>query len=217
MELAVQVRDKLDRMVVGVWPLGPEVTPWAVGVTSAIFCVLNLFMVGGPILATRLHGKYSSPACLPFAGPFLLTLWVRATHRPWWAIPLVWCCDAGTILVLVSIPVLASHWWKTSSHTQILGLHATIGKQRATLTIHSTGRYHLEKYWNREPGEPGAVRAGQLGNVSELNGSYLLKPDYGGSKKLELQADGSFQIVEEQLTEMTRNLALADWHFERDT
>ncbi|HVH72436.1 MAG TPA: hypothetical protein VNB49_15185, partial [Candidatus Dormibacteraeota bacterium] len=88
-------------------------------------------MVGGPILGTKLRGKYSSPACIPFGGPFLLTLWVRATHKPWWAIPLVWCCDAGTILVLVSIPVEISLYRKTSSHTKILGLDRNAGDRRA--------------------------------------------------------------------------------------
>ena len=89
---------------------------WPVGITGAIFCILNLFMVGAPILST-LRGKYSSPVCIPFAGASLLTLWALGTHKPWWVIPLVWCCDAGTVLVLVSIPLLIRHSWKTSSYT----------------------------------------------------------------------------------------------------
>ena len=200
-----------------IWPLGPGTSPQAAAITGAIFCVLNLFMVGGPILATKLRGKYSSPACIPFAGPFLLTLWVLSTHKPWWAIPLVWCCDAGSILVFVSIPVLISHWWKTSSHTRILGLHARVGNQQATLTIHSTGRYHLEMYWEKRPWPSGNTRWGQLGNVSEVNGSYVLKPDYGGSKKLELQPDGSFLVMEEQLSETDRLSSIVNWRFERDS
>jgi hypothetical protein len=213
MEPAVQT---LDKIVANIWPFDPSTPPQALGITGAILCVLNLFMVGGPILASKLRGKHSSPACIPFGGPLLLTLWARATHKPWWAIPLVWCCDAGTILVLVSIPMLISHCRKTSSHTKILGLHASDGNRHVTLTIHSTGRYRLQMCWEKRPWPSGNATWGHLGDVSEVNGSYLLKPDYGGSKNLELQSDGSFQVVEEQLSEPTRAYSIANWHFERD-
>jgi hypothetical protein len=189
---------------------------WPLLIVGALFLVINLLAVGGPYLAWKLHGKRSSPACIPFVGPIVLTMWVLDTHRPWWVIPLVWCCDLGTIICLVAAPGLFSQFWQTSAFTRILALHGTQGNQRATLTVHSTGRYHLEKYWKRLPGEQGIIRGGEVGNASETNGSYLLTPDRGGSRKLEPLPDGSFQIADEHLPDQTRHYSIAGWHFLRD-
>jgi hypothetical protein len=190
---------------------------WPYLIVGAILLALNLLTVGASVMSWELHGKRSSPAFIPFGGPIVLTRWVLSTHRPWWAIPLVWCCDAGTIACLVSVPTVFSCWWQTCSYTKILALHGNEGNQRATLSIHSTGRYHLETYWQRQPGEHGIVRGGELGSASETNGSYLLKPDWGGSRKLEPMPDGSFQIVEERLPDQTRYDSIARWHFRRDS
>jgi hypothetical protein len=186
-------------------------------ILGVFFLALNLLSVGASFLAWKLHGKHSPPAVIPFAGPIVLTMWVVNTHKPWWAIPLVWCCDAGTIVCLIAAPRLFSDWWQTSSYTKILALHGSEGNQRATLTLHSTGRYHLEKYWKRPPGERGCVQGGEVGNSSETNGSYLLQPDWGGSRKLEPLPDGAFQIVDEHLPDQMRHYSIANWHFLKDS
>jgi hypothetical protein len=190
---------------------------WPVLIVGVILLVLNLLTVGAAVMAWKRHGKHSSPAYIPFGGPIVLTIWVLSTHRPWWAIPLVWCCDAGTIAFLIAAPRLFSDWWRTCSYTKILALHGEEGNQRATLSIHSTGRYHLEKYWQRPPGEHGIVQGGESGSASETNGSYLLKPDWGGSRKLESMPDASFQIVQERLPDLTRYYSIVNWNFRRDS
>jgi len=185
-------------------------------ITGAIFIAFNLFAVGGPLLAWKLYGKRSSPACLPFAGPFLLTMWALHTHKPWWVIPLVWVGDAGTVLVVVSLPKLFSSMWQTSSSTSLLDLRASDGSQTATLSIHSTGRYHLEKWGRWRPGPRGTWRGGELGNFSEANGSYLLQGDWGAKRKLEALPDGSFEIVEETLPDKMGRYSVAHWRFQRE-
>ena len=189
---------------------------WVLMIVGAIILALNLLTVGGPLLAWKLRGKRSSPVCIPFAGPIVLTTWVVTTHRPWWAIPLVWCCDLGTIICLVAVPTLFKYWWQTCSFTQTLALRGEAGGQRATLSVHSTGRYHLEKWGNQRPGQRGRWRGGELGSASGADGAYLLKPDRGGSRKLEPAPDGSFQIVAEQLPDPSRNFSIADWRFRRN-
>jgi hypothetical protein len=190
---------------------------WPFLIAGILLLALNLLSVGASFLAWKMHGKHSSPAVIPFGGPIVLTMWVLNTHRPSWAILLVWCCDAGTIACLIAAPKLFSSWWQTSSYTKILALHGSAGNQRATLTIHSTGRYHLEKYWQRPLGERGVVQGGEVGSASETHGSYLLQPDGGGSRKLEPMPDGSFQIADESLPDLTRQYSIANWHFLRDS
>ena len=42
-------------------------------IVGAVFILFNLLTVVGPFVIGKRHGRHSSPACISFAGPILLT------------------------------------------------------------------------------------------------------------------------------------------------
>jgi hypothetical protein len=89
------------------------------------------------------HRRNSSPVFIPVIGPLIVSGWIVATHRsPLW-IPLAWIADIGTLAYLRASPRIVRELWDTSRWTQTQEFRANHGEWTATLTLHSTGAYHL--------------------------------------------------------------------------
>jgi len=167
----------------------------------------------------RRHKKHSSPAFVPFAGPIVLTKWVLSAHKPLWVIPLVWLCDLGTIGFFWSLPGLIRAGRQTSPSTRVAVFENSEGMQTTVISIHSTGRYLLERKGRlerkRRPGRFITWEMGELGNVSEDRGTYLLQADHGWSRTLQPAPGGLFQCVEHPTAEKHPHHSLAGWRFQR--
>jgi hypothetical protein len=194
-------------------PGAQKAVGWAFFVVGAFFPAFSLLTCAASFLSWRRHKKYSSPAFVPFVGPIVLSIWVFSAHKPLRALPLVWLCDVGTIAFLWASPRLISDLWQTSSFTRVAVFEGTQGMQSAVISIHSTGRYLLEKKWRRQPGEGGISAMGEVGDASEDKGSHLLKADNGWSRTLQPAPDGLLQCVEDQLPKDYRSHSIADWRF----
>jgi hypothetical protein len=194
-------------------PVAHKAVGWTFFVVGAFFPVLSLITGIGSFLSRRRHKKYSSPAFVPFVGPVVLSMWVVSAHKPLWAIPLVWVCDVGTMAFLWVSPRLFSDLWQTSFFTRVAAFEGTEGLQSAVISIHSSGRYLLEKKWRRQPGDLGVSASREVGNVSKHEGTYLLKADNGWSRTLRPAPEGFLQCVEDQLPTEWRSRSIADWRF----
>lgn len=190
---------------------------FALLIVGAFFPALSLYSGVGSFLAWRLHKKHSSPAFVPFVGPIVLSKWVLSAHKPLWVLPLVWLSDLGTIAFLWVLPRLISEAQKTSASTRVAVFEGTEGAQSAVISIHSTGRYLLEKKGRLEkkqrPGKFLAWELGELGDAAEDKGTYLLKADHGWSRTLQPAPEGFLHCLEDQLPEHARSHSIANWRF----
>lgn len=118
-----------------------------------------------------------SPIFVPFLGPVSLTLAINWNGWPWWLIPIAWMTDLGTLVVLWYLPAIVREEWKISRFTCVLRLKGRVYNAQAVLTLHTSGRYLLQKSWERKKGEEGIIGMGELGTYNEAEDGFTLQSD----------------------------------------
>ncbi len=158
--------------------------------------------------------RRSSPVFVPILGPVFLSLWIMLSGHRWYFVPLVWALDPGTLVLLIYTPKLVREWWQTCSYTEILRLHSEKDKQKAILTLHSTGHYCLKKTWRRKPFELGIRSLGEPGEFRETADGYTLTSFHGIQRKLTRSGGSGFLASElKPLAETRSDYSLDGWGF----
>jgi hypothetical protein len=129
----------------------------------------------------RSKNKHFSPVYVPLIGPILMTTWILLQGVPRWTIPLAWALDIGTMAFFRCVPWLWRDYWNTSRWNRTIELAGETANVSATVSIHKTGHYHLEKHWKRPKGECGIVSHSEVGLVENLPDGFTLT--MGGRKR----------------------------------
>jgi len=144
------------------------------------------------------RNRRPSPVLIPFIGSWFLIQWVSWTHRPIWWVSLIVASDLGTMALLIASPRLIAEWWRTSRFTRLRELTGRRGNERVTLSLHRRGWYCLRKAWDRQAGECGVIRLGEVGAYAETRTGVSLMSTNGVRRRLDLR-NGVYVVAEETL------------------
>jgi len=188
-----------------------------------LFLVIGLLIVGIGWITSALcltdrwfRNRRSSPVLIPFLGSLFLIQWASQTHRPIWWLAVIVASDLGTMALLIASPRLIGEWWGASSFTRLRELTARRGNERVTLSLHRRGWYCLRKAWDRQAGEYGVIRLGEVGAYTETPTGVSLTSTDGVHRRLEIRK-GVYVVGEETLPgEDWADHALLGWELDKE-
>ncbi len=182
-------------------------------VAGLFFPVISWVTVVLSVFSRWKSDRHASPIFIPLIGPLLLTCWIFGENYSYWLIPVVWMSDIGTVAFIAVLPWLIGEYWNTSRFTCLMTLRGATGIEKAVITLHSTGHYHLEKSWDRAQNESGISSLGESGKFTR-DGNDLELQAHDGLRRRLVYTDAATYRVEEygETQDDSKAQSLQGWH-----
>lgn len=182
-------------------------------IIGAIFPLLSFITGAIAFIEKNFIGKRSSPVFIPVIGPVLFDIGLAVEGKTGWLMLLPWLLDIGTLAFFYMAPSLIKEWWQTSVLTQLAVFQGSKDIQEVIISLHSSGRYHLRKKWNRQPDEPGINALSEAGNYESEQDRYIFISDSGLKRILNPIKEGFYKV--EEPVEINENLSIRDFILEK--
>jgi hypothetical protein len=178
-----------------------SIAPAALFFFGLLFPVISfLSIIASVSCSTREHCV--SPVVIPLIGPLLLSSWVIVGYHPSWWIPIIWICDLGTAIFLITAPSIIREWWATSKYMLVMELHGDSGIESVVMRLHQNGRYSIYKTWVLEKNQEGTCGLGEPGTYT-MEDEVITLVSHLGMKRILTPSEESTFTVEEQTPERT--------------
>jgi hypothetical protein len=182
-------------------------------VIGAIFPLLSFITGAIVFIEKNFIGKRSSPVFIPVIGPVLFDIGLAVEGKTGWLLLLPWLLDIGTLAFFYMAPSLIKDWWQTSALTQLVVFKGSKDIQEVVISLHSSGRYHLDKKWNRQPDEPGINALSEEGVYESEKDRYVFHSDSGFKRILNPVEDSFYKLEEPE--EINENFSIRDFILEK--